>query len=250
MSALTPENSDPVQKGGYDSARHTQEEDHLNRWPFAREIYRIAADGPRDWSVRIGVYGEWGSGKTSVLHFLESMAARDGHVVFRFNPWQFQNRDDLWKEFVKGLFARIEDVIKQKASGALTRSAKSVGSSIAEIVPACIGLWNENAGKASETGLGWLRKYLTFSEADLKHLNSILGDKRLIVEVDDLDRTEAQLVPEILFALKEIMDVPGMAFICAFDPVVVGHVLGDSHPGYGDGLRFLDKIIGSFLDKR
>lgn len=235
--------SNPVSKGGYDFARHTQEEDLLNRWSFAKEIYRIAANGPRDWSVRVAVYGEWGSGKTSVLHFIESMASRDGHVVFRFNPWQFQNRDDLWKEFVKGLFKRIEDVIEKKTSGALTRSAKSVGSSIAGIVPACINLWNSNAGKATETGLSLLRKYLTFTESDLKNINSILGGKRLIIEVDDLDRTESQLVPEILFALKEIMDVPGMAFICAFDPVVVGHVLGNAHPGYGDGLRFLDKII-------
>ena len=51
-----PNNGNPSPRRGYDSARHTQEEDHLNRWPFAREIYRIAADGPRDWSVRIGVY--------------------------------------------------------------------------------------------------------------------------------------------------------------------------------------------------
>ena len=52
--------------GGYDAARSARNEDQLNRWPIAQEIYRIASSGPRDWSVRIGVYGEWGSGKTEV----------------------------------------------------------------------------------------------------------------------------------------------------------------------------------------
>ena len=34
---------------------------------------------------------------------------------------------------------------------------------------------------------------------------------------------------------------PGVSFVCAFDPVVVGRVLGVGHPGFGDGLKFLDK---------
>lgn len=50
-------------------------------------------------------------------------------------------------------------------------------------------------------------------------------------------------MPEILFVLKEIMDIPGYAFISAFDPSVVGEVLGRYHPGFGDGLKFLEKII-------
>ena len=71
---------------GYDAARSARDEDHLNRWPFAQKIYRIVSSGPRDWSVRIGVYGEWGSGKTSVINFGNSMARGDGNVIFTFDP--------------------------------------------------------------------------------------------------------------------------------------------------------------------
>ena len=66
----------------YDAARSARDDVHLNRWPFAQEIYRIASSGPRDWSVRIGVYGEWKSGKTSVINFVNSMAREDGHITF------------------------------------------------------------------------------------------------------------------------------------------------------------------------
>lgn len=228
---------------GYDAARSARDEDHLNRWPFAQEIYRIASSGPRDWSVRIGVYGEWGSGKTSVINFVNSMAREDGHVIFTFNPWQFQTTDDLWKAFVEGLFKRIEEATQTKAPEARSRQVKAVAGTAAKVLPKILGLWKSEAADALNGGIGLLRKYLVFSADDLAKLGNILGERRLLVTIDDLDRTDAKLVPEILFALKEIMDVPGMAFICAFDPVIVGRVLGSSHAGFGDGLNFLEKII-------
>jgi KAP family P-loop domain len=43
--------------------------------------------------------------------------------------------------------------------------------------------------------------------------------------------------------LKEVMDVPGFSFVCGFDPLVVGKVLRARHRGFGDGLKFLEKII-------
>jgi hypothetical protein len=228
---------------GYDAARSARDEDHLNRWPFAQEIYRIASSGPRDWSVRIGVYGEWGSGKTSVINFVNSMAREDGHVIFTFNPWQFQTTEELWKAFVEGLYARIEDATQTKAPEARSRQVKAAAGTAAKILPKIFGLWKSEAADALNGGIGLLRKYLVFNADDLAKLRDVLGERRLIVAIDDLDRTDAKLVPEVLFALKEIMDVPGMAFICAFDPMIVGRVLGSSHAGFGDGLNFLEKII-------
>jgi len=243
MKHPTANDQSGVKGSGYDAARSDRKDDHLNRWPFAQEIYRIAATGPRDWSVRVGVYGEWGSGKTSVLHFVESMARVDDHVVFSFNPWQYQSTEDLWKAFVEGLFSRIEELTKTKSPGSRNRQAKAVAGYVTKPLPTIVSLWKQEAGDVAKGGLGLLRKYLIFSADDLKQLTEILGKRRLIVTIDDLDRTDARFVPEILFALKDIMDVPGMAFICAFDPVVVGKLLGGSHAGFGDGMKFLEKII-------
>ncbi len=39
------------------------------------------------------------------------------------------------------------------------------------------------------------------------------------------------------------MDIPGFSFVCAFDPIVVGKVLRRYNPGFGQGLKFLEKII-------
>ena len=237
-------NSRRAQHSGFDAAVVSREADHLNRWPFAKEIYGIAVTGPPNWSVRIGVYGEWGTGKTSVLEFIAAMAKREGQIVVRFNPWEHSTKNSLWRAFVLSIFKH--PAIAHIGGGMKARAKELVGGVVkggAKAIELGASAWNENAGKGVGVGIEMVKSLFDFSAGDLKSLRAELGEKRVIVLIDDLDRTAAELVPEILFALKEIMDVPGFSFICAFDPVVVGDVLGRFHPGFGDGLKFLEKII-------
>ncbi len=104
-------------------------------------------------------------------------------------------------------------------------------------------MWNEKVGDLTKDGFALVQKHLSSGAEDLASLRHVMNEKRVFVIVDDLDRTAAELVPDILYALKEVMDIPGFSFICGFDPSVVGEVLGDKHPGFGDGLKFLEKII-------
>ena len=52
---------------GYDAAQAQWEEDDLDRWRFAAEIVEVVLATPSDWSVRIGIFGKWGEGKSTVL---------------------------------------------------------------------------------------------------------------------------------------------------------------------------------------
>ncbi len=228
---------------GFDAAVKCREDDYLNRWPFAREIYGIATTGPRDWSVRIGIYGEWGTGKTSVLEFISEMVKQDQQILIRFNPWEHSTKDSLWRAFVLAIFS---DPTLAKIAGAKRARAKGLISTFLKgtnIAKSGAEIFNDKAGKAIGAGLDLVKIFFSFGENDLKSLREALGDKRIVILIDDLDRTAPELVPEVLFALKELMNIPGFAFICAFDPVVVGEVLGEFHPGFGIGLKFLEKII-------
>jgi predicted KAP-like P-loop ATPase len=84
---------------GYDLPIHRREEDFFDRWRFASELWQIVGRAPKDWSIRVGVYGRSGEGKTSMLNFLQQFAKRDGDVVVWFNPWSVRNRDELWNRF-------------------------------------------------------------------------------------------------------------------------------------------------------
>lgn len=237
MSADTP------QKHGFDAAVIRREDDHLNRWPLAREIYGIATTGPKDWSVRIGIYGEWGTGKTSVLEFITAMAEHDGQTLVRFNPWLHSSKDALWLAFITAIYSQPIFYSLERAGWVRTKKKFRWFLGKGEVAESGATVFNETAGKAVGVGLDIVKGWFSFTEDDLKAVRAKLGDKRVIVLIDDLDRTAPELVPEILFALKELMTIPGFSFICAFDPVVVGQVLGDFHPGFGDGLKFLEKII-------
>ncbi len=54
---------------------------------------------PAEWSARIGIFGKWGDGKSTVLRFAEQMLEESKNIVFWFNPWAIQNWNDLWEEF-------------------------------------------------------------------------------------------------------------------------------------------------------
>jgi len=232
----------PQQTTGFDAPVFDAKDDHLNRWPLARQIYNVAANGPADWSARIGVYGEWGTGKTSVLKFVSAMAETDGHIVVWFDPWGYSSKSDLWHAFVMTCCNRIEEKVGGVAAGGDARrksyfeKARSFLSKAATAVPG-------DAGTIATGALGVLKDAFSFGPEDLQKLRSDLGSKRVFVLVDDLDRTASELVPEILYALKEVFDISGFSFVCGFDPVVIGKVLRASHRGFGDGLKFLEKII-------
>lgn len=236
----TAKTDNPAAPRGFDSPVVSRQDDHLNRWPLAREIVGIATTGPKAWSVRVGIYGEWGTGKTSVLRFVDSMASQSGHIVIWFDPWEYSNKAELWQAFVLSVYRTLEAKLGQ-VPGADDARFKSELGAMKKVIGTVLGAFD--AGKAINAGLDLLKKHFAFSPEDLASLQSILGDRRVIVLIDDLDRTAPELVPEILFALKELMDIPAFSFICAFDPIVVGEVLGEYHRGFGDGLKFLDKII-------
>jgi hypothetical protein len=64
--------------------------------------------GPRrDWSCRIGVYGKWGEGKTSLLRFIETQARADGLISCWINPSQAEDAADLWRVVMDAFSMRL-----------------------------------------------------------------------------------------------------------------------------------------------
>ena len=55
----------------------------------------------------------------------------------------------------------------------------------------------------------------------------------MIAFIDDLDRATPELLPKLLLALREILDLPGFTFVLAFDNEIVA-----------DGLVTANKFMG------
>ena len=64
----------PARARGYDEPAKV---DILERRPLARTITDVITNTPPEFGVRVGLFGEWGSGKTLVLNFIrENLEAR------------------------------------------------------------------------------------------------------------------------------------------------------------------------------
>jgi predicted KAP-like P-loop ATPase len=75
-----------------DSPATTRAEDYFQRYGFASRIAQVLLTRRESSSLTIGVYGSWGEGKTSVMHFIaQELAAHSDAIVINFNPWRFSD---------------------------------------------------------------------------------------------------------------------------------------------------------------
>jgi hypothetical protein len=226
---------------GYDLPIQRKEEDFFDRWRFASELWQIVGKAPTDWSVRVGIYGRWGEGKTSVLNFLESFGKRNGDVVVWFNPWSIRDRDELWNRFAGAIFSRFEEEgIRVKGSGAV--KIKKASRLLVDPIQKAAEL-NQTAKVIIGGSLSLFGKLLNVNSETFKHIHEALGARRVIVIIDDLDRTDPQLLPELFLSLRDVLDLPGFSFVLAFDVDVVARALTQEYTAWGRGEEFLEKII-------
>lgn len=87
---------------GYLSDQETKV-DLLNNEAIARTIIRLIRE-KSDQSVTIGVHGDWGAGKSSVLEMVRAGFPKDGDVLcLKFNGWQFQGFEDAKIALIEGV---------------------------------------------------------------------------------------------------------------------------------------------------
>lgn len=85
-------------------------EDVLNRQGFSKNLAKVMLDYSSPDAFAIGIYGKWGSGKTSVLNMiLETIEDKSQDVVIlRFNPWLCADSKQLVTQFLKQLSSAIK----------------------------------------------------------------------------------------------------------------------------------------------
>jgi hypothetical protein len=230
---------------GFDAAQSKHEDDDLDRWRFASEIVDVILTTPPDWSARIGIFGKWGEGKSTVLRFAEGMLREKSNVVFWFNPWSVGNWQDLWDDFGFALSEALSSAGIQsgewlkKWAKQKTNWLESTG--ISQVAEAAAGLVGKDKlyGSAFRLVSGWLR----YDGPQIRAIREKLGDKRIVVLIDDLDRCAPDLLPRLLMSLRGILDLPGFTFLLAFDEEIVARALTDANPAWLEGSNFLEKIL-------
>lgn len=97
-----------------DTPIKAREQDLIGRTPFAERLADILKSAAGPESLVIGLYGPWGSGKTSVINLVENALSRkddDGKAgvsVVRFEPWNYLTSEQLLAQFLKEVGSALD----------------------------------------------------------------------------------------------------------------------------------------------
>ena len=103
-------------------------------------LLKSVVTNEKNLPITVGLYGDWGLGKTSILRILEEELRKDKDtVVIYFDGWSFESFDDAKMALIQGIVDALE---KEKSFSA------KVGDSIGELKDAFVKI---------RKSIGWMR---------------------------------------------------------------------------------------------
>jgi hypothetical protein len=147
----------------------------------------------------IALFGEFGSGKTSVLNLLREHLSGKA-IVVSFSTWLPGSQETLTSYLLSDIASECQ---KEYVVPGLRRSARRIADALSETVPALKGILHLFPPKTQKD--------------DIENLKMALSrlPKRVVVLLDELDRMErAELLP-LLKVVRGIASLPNLSFVCA-----------------------------------
>lgn len=247
--------------------------DLLNYEAIAATIVELLRQRP-DQPMTVGVHGDWGAGKSSVLEMIEAGLENDKTVLcLKFNGWRFQGFEDAKialiegivagllekrpalnkaKEAVKDVFQRIDWLKVAKKAGGLALTVHTgipMPGQIEGVLHAAEAFLADPAKATKElqstvTGLKGLLKPDTHSRSAPKEIEEFRKafDKllkaadidQLVVLIDDLDRCLPDTAIETLEAIRLFVFTSRTAFVVAADEAMIEYAVRKHFPDLPD----------------
>jgi len=229
------QNDDPLENPSWD---------RLGRHSFSQMVAQSIAARKDPSSYVVGIYGEWGQGKTTVINFIERELENNSTVVcVRFDPWYFEDQETMLRNFFRTLAEALGSSIYTQTEDI----GKWLQQYMAIIAPVSLSLGplQFSPGKiAKEVGE-------TLSSSNITELrkrieNSFIGQrKRIVIMVDDIDRLDNSEIQTVFKLIKLCADFPYTTYVVALDEDRVASALQERY-GSADsegGRSFIEKII-------
>ncbi len=245
-SQNTGEKSNPFKP---DNPIKERTEDKLKRGKFTDRIAGCIA-GQGNESLTIGIFGEWGSGKSSVFEMIKkelNNKMKKNSIIIDFKPWYFGNDNH---EIIRTYLFQLIDEIK-KDDGFDPKLDKELKKYMEYL----------SAFSFRPAGLivnlkDFLDKYSPSKDSiklsDVKKtIDEMLkkSNKRIIVFIDDIDRLDRDEIKMVFKLVRLIADFPNVTYLLAIDEDVVSDSLSESYHEQqqehkkSHGRKYLDKFI-------
>lgn len=237
--------------------------------PVARTVVRLVNE-KSDEPLSVGIHGDWGAGKSSVLMMVEEAFAEHERVLcVRFNGWLFQGYEDAKAVLIETIVDELlrcrsgntkvvdqaKKVLRRVDWMKFARKAGSYGITAFTGIPTPETLSDLRTAaaalvdKGKEIDASDLEAVVEGASACLKEaepetapqqmhafreefaeLLSRADIDRLVVLVDDLDRCLPETAIETLEAIRLFLFVPRAAFVIAADEGMIEYAVRQHFP--------------------
>lgn len=242
--------------------------DMLNNHAIAKTVAELIKECD-DRPISIGIHGDWGAGKSSILAMVEDELSekKDGIECIRFNGWKHQGFEDAKialmsavvselaekrkptekaKDILKKLWKNINWLSVAKAAGSVAFSASTGFPPVGLLSNILDNLKGSVSDKEKvTTAIDSVGQYLMdakvfednslakeFSEFQ-KSFDELLEEskiKKLVVLIDDLDRCLPKVTIETLEAVRLFMFSKSTAFVIAADEAMIEYAVRNHFP--------------------
>src|SRR5258708_7652146 len=179
-----------------DRALRSWTEDFLNRRSFSDALADQILHAPPGQTLRLGVYGGWGEGKTSVLELMLLRLIAANQVCVWITPWTAAAREEVMGQIVDQLREQLQIDVKS-----LKRKKKFARFAGATATAAHEGSWWSKAAAqlfAPAVQLWFGEGVARESERFFEVVQEQLKGRRIVVFIDDIDRVKPYVAPDLL----------------------------------------------------
>jgi len=207
-------------------------DDKLNRTLFVKQLSEAIEN--RDWtqSLAVGIEGNWGTGKTSVLNLIQESLSADITVV-NFSPWYWGDAEHLHEAF----FAELIE------AGDFPKDTKNIIYEYAELLAPIdrrVEIVFKLLKRASRINTSKRKGIDQVKEKATKLIES--SGKKFVVIIDDLDRLTPNELLEVFRLVRSNADFANTVYVLAYQrSIVIKHLNEECFPGNAD--KYLEKII-------
>lgn len=228
--------------------------DKLNRHGFAKRLADAIYSMINVDTFTIGLYGKWGSGKTSVIKMmleeLENLQSTNGEgtkvIVVNFEPWNFTDSNQLIEQF----FLRLSNELRSTKDKTLSSIGDALQSysdafELAEAIPVMGGLL-AILGKKSALAIGKRLKKGSSEDDIQSQKNAVIEllkgqPYKILIVIDDIDRLSDEKIRQVFQLIASVANFPNTIYLVAFDKDIVSKALEEVQ--HGSGESYLEKII-------
>ncbi|GHC55120.1 KAP family P-loop NTPase fold protein [Streptomyces flavofungini] len=232
------------------------------------DVLCAAIVATEDLPLTVGVFGPWGTGKSSFMKVCQDLLRKRSVPTVWFNPWKYDQKDEIWHALIQSVLTEIAQdleerrlkgdlALRERMAGALER-IRRLSQAAAWLLarraagPLTAGVVTADDVAAAQTALTepGTETYLHVNrfEEDFKEVVATYTDGgRLVLFIDDLDRCTPDAAITVLDSLKLFLGEGACAFVLAMDYQVVAEAAArrfhSENPDEARGRQYLEKLI-------